>query len=156
MAYPSLEKPGPSFSFIDYRNAKTFEQMSDDPFATFVAFSSERSRGNVESALGGYRDRFYFKGGKQIKELMSRYGVKEENVENVLRGFGEADWIEIGKTSRNSGLAVLTFDDLIKDDWYDLNAQHDNELYIQVRLYVLDKFEELCPNNKRPSCSGND
>lgn len=157
--HSSSKTPEPSFYFHDHRLSKTYSAMSDDQFATFAALSSERSKGNAERTFGGFRDRFYFKSGKEIKELMCRYGAKEENVENVLHNFEETDWIEVGEIDeigKSSGEAVVIFDDIMEDDWCDLDAQHDNGLYIQVRSYVLDKFEEFCPNNKRPSCSGND
>lgn len=159
MPYPDLKKEGPSFSFKDYQNVETFEQMSDDHFATFVALSMLRQEAEIESS-GGNRVKMYFGDGSDIKEWMVGHGVKEESVEYVLREFGRVDWLDVTVVS-TGGIHDIMSPGGRDDDApcaYNLDAKHEGELMIRVRSYVLDAFEAFYPasgrfyvNRKRPN-----
>lgn len=163
MTYPPLKKPGPSFSFNDYRNAETFEQMSDDHFAAFVALSMLRQEAHIETS-GSNRVKMYFGDGSDIKEWMVGHGVKEENVEHVLRDFGRADWLDVTVVSDGGIHGIMSpggRDDHLPSA-YELDAEHEDELMIRIRSYVLDAFDAFYPasgrfyvNRKRPN-GGND
>lgn len=145
----------PLFSFSEYRRPQTYVEMSDDQFAVFAALSSERDRGRVESKPGSKLDRFYFTDGKEVKEVLARYGVNKENVDDILFGFEEAGWIELFLVEE--GIEIVIFNDANFGDHdnsvHSLDDDHDRPLCIQIRSYVLDKFEEICPGHQRPQLS---